>query len=116
MKKEILINGLSCYEAKYIISKSKHINYYHNRKSKNKYVIFYKNGIGHRPCNIGPQYRSTFSIQYVEKNRIHNLYGYGYINKGYNIKDYYIYGKKYTKNQFKQYINMLNQLNYKRIY
>lgn len=117
MKKIILLNNQERYKVKYSLSKKKYFYYYVDRIFNNsKRLSFYKNYIRHRFCNLGPQYKEIEKCMYIENDKFHNLYGYAYIHKRNNIKQYYIYNEKYTKKQFNKYINLYNSIKYRRIY
>lgn len=118
MKKIIIQNDTKYYRVAYKISKNKEALYeVSNSNIKSKRLFFRKNNISHRQCNLGPQYNYQKGvIYYMEKGKHHNLYGYAYINKNENQKEYWICDKKYTESKFNNYISIYNKLSYKRFY
>lgn len=104
------------YEYKYIISKNRYASYIYDKVSIYRYLEFYKKHHRHRQCNIGPQYIGKDIIEYVENDEYHNLYGYALIKKGYDIYVYYINGIKYNKVEFNNYLDIYNNISYKRTY
>lgn len=115
MKKKILINNKEHYNVQYIISKNKCFYYVYNKKNNLRKYCFFKNVIGHRNCNIGPQYRDNSNINYKENGNFHNLYGPAYIDKN-GFIEYWINNIRYSSNRFNIYISIYNKLSYKRTY